>query len=118
MRFSPTDRDTLQRIDFDPTAEPSFEIMKACLVWPDERPERISSEGFELLGDLWIVRGFVHRQVPGQLAAEPQLQVEWSLPNAGEVLTKVRTRTRVTAGVYREGYSATDGLGRALGAVA
>ena len=38
--------------------------MKTCLVWPDERPQRISKEGYELLGDLWSVRGFLHRQVP------------------------------------------------------
>lgn len=64
LRFSPPDRAALQRLVFDPTSEPSFELLKACLVWPDERPERISSAGYELLGDLWIVRGFLHRQVP------------------------------------------------------
>ena len=66
MHFSPPDREALQRLVFDPTSEPSFELMKTCLVWPDERPERISNAGYELLGDLWIVRGFLHRQVPAE----------------------------------------------------
>lgn len=64
MRFNSTDRDTLHQLVFDPTSEPSFELMKTCLVWADERPERMSNEGYELLGDLWIVRGFLHRAVP------------------------------------------------------
>lgn len=64
MRFTPADRDSLQGLLFDATAQPSFELMKACLVWPDERPPHISKEGYELLGDLWIVRGYIHKNVP------------------------------------------------------
>jgi len=64
MRFSSADREGLGQLVFDPESEPSYELMKACLVWPDERPGTISREGYELLGDLWIVRGYLHRNVP------------------------------------------------------
>ncbi|HEY6725433.1 MAG TPA: hypothetical protein VI197_15465 [Polyangiaceae bacterium] len=64
MRFSEADRVKLLSLRFDPDAEPSYELLKSCLVWPDECPEGISREGYELLQDLWIVRGFLHKQVP------------------------------------------------------
>jgi hypothetical protein len=64
MRFSQLDRPCVTRLVYDPTCEPSYDIMKACLVWPDERPDRISNDGYELVGDLWIFRGFLHRGVP------------------------------------------------------
>ena len=64
MRFAAADAEALQQLVFDPTCEPSYELLKACLVWPDERPARISKEGYRLLSDLWIVRGFLHRQLP------------------------------------------------------
>lgn len=64
MRFEPDDRDTLRSLVFDPAATPNFEFLKACLVWPDERPERITEPGYELLRDLWSVRGFLHRGIP------------------------------------------------------
>lgn len=64
MHFTQDDRVRLEELVFDPTCEPSYELMKACLVWPDERPAMISKDGYEMLGDLWIVRGFIHRQVP------------------------------------------------------
>lgn len=80
MRFSPEDRDILQRLIFDPTAQPSFELMKACLVWPDERPNQISKEGYELLGDLWIVRGYIHKGLPAnQWGLDPAyFQIVWN----------------------------------------
>lgn len=56
---------TLGKLVLDPAARPSFEMLKSCLIWPDERPrERLSSAGQEFLCDLWIVRGFIHRSVP------------------------------------------------------
>src|SRR5262245_35937210 len=64
MRFTQEDRESLERLAFDPRCEPSYELLKACLVWPDERPAQISKEGYELLCDLWIVRGFLHRGLP------------------------------------------------------
>lgn len=64
MRFNQADCETLQQLVFDQTAQPSFELLKTCLVWDDERPAQISKAGYELLGDLWIVRGYMHRNVP------------------------------------------------------
>jgi len=80
MRLTPTDRVALQELVFDPGSEPSFELMKACLVWPDERPARISKEGYELIGDLWIARGYLHRDVPPeQWGLDPAyFQAVWS----------------------------------------
>jgi len=49
---------------FDRLARPQFEEIKYCLVWPDERPEGLSSAGWELVGDLLVVRGYLHRAVP------------------------------------------------------
>jgi hypothetical protein len=64
MRFNQSDRERLECLIFDRACEPSYELMKSCLVWPDERPAEITNEGYELLGDLWIVRGLMHRDVP------------------------------------------------------
>jgi hypothetical protein len=59
------DRDLLRVLILDPSAEPGFDVLKSCLMWPDERPvEHLSSEGHEFLTDLWIVRGFLHRSLP------------------------------------------------------
>lgn len=64
MRFSEADRQIVSRLVHDPSCKPSFEILKSCLVWSDERPTDISNEGYDLLCDIWIVRGFLHRRVP------------------------------------------------------
>ncbi|MGC4067258.1 MAG: hypothetical protein QM784_21975 [Polyangiaceae bacterium] len=63
MRLNSQDRDALQQLPFDPCAEPAFELMKSCLGWPDERPNRISNEGYEIRCDLWGTRGFINRKV-------------------------------------------------------
>lgn len=62
--LSEHDREAIGRLAYDPNAAPSFEVLKHCLVWPDERPTNISPAGYELLNDLWIVRGFMHRKLP------------------------------------------------------
>ncbi len=55
----------LTELTVDPAAEPNFEILKYCLIWPDERPLKpLSAAGAEFLADLWIVRGFIHRGLP------------------------------------------------------
>jgi hypothetical protein len=64
MRLGREDELALQQLTYDPGAEPAYELLKSCLVWPDERPVRISSEGYEFLGDLWAIRGFLHRELP------------------------------------------------------
>ena len=72
-RLSPDDCGLLGNCVLDPDAEPSFELLKYCLVWPDERPNGLSRDGWRLLGDLLIVRGFLHRGVPSE---------EWGLDPA------------------------------------
>lgn len=68
--FSENDRRLIEALSFDPGAEPSFEMLKGCLVWPDERPEGITPNGYETLCDLWIARGMIHAGTdPDRLAA-------------------------------------------------
>lgn len=64
MRFAESDKLGIERLVHDPSCTPSYDIMKACLVWADERPDRITTDGYELIGDLWIFRGFLHRGLP------------------------------------------------------
>jgi hypothetical protein len=44
--------------------KPNFEEIKYCLIWNDEVPEGIYGEARELLYDLIIYRGLVHRNLP------------------------------------------------------
>lgn len=66
MRFSQSDRVAIGRLAYDPTATPAYDIIRSCLVWADERPVGISNDGYELVGDLWIYRGALHRGIPLQ----------------------------------------------------
>jgi hypothetical protein len=57
----------LNELVLDVSSKPLFDPMRDCLFWEDEgwnlqlvEPER------DVLVDLWIVRGFIHRQVPIQ----------------------------------------------------
>jgi hypothetical protein len=59
------DINILKNLSLDSQAKPTFDLLKYCLTWPDERPsEPLSAEGREFLSDLWTVRGFIHRSVP------------------------------------------------------
>jgi hypothetical protein len=51
-------------LTYDPDAKPSYELLKACLVWEDERPNGLTPQGYERLCDLWIARSFLHRGMP------------------------------------------------------
>ena len=62
--FSENDRLQLEKLVYDETLEPSFDSIKSCLVWSDERPADLSSDGYEKLCDLWIVRSFIHQNLP------------------------------------------------------
>ena len=62
--FSDQDLRLIEALQYDASLTPSFDAMKACLVWSDERPEGLSPAGYETLCDLWIVRGYIHRAVP------------------------------------------------------
>jgi len=47
-----------------PGAAPAFERIKYCLIWPDERPDGLSPAGQDLVADLWVARGLIHRGTP------------------------------------------------------
>jgi hypothetical protein len=58
------DADDLRQIEslvFDPNLEPSYDIVKGCLVWSDERPKTLTPAGYESLYDLLVARSFLHR---------------------------------------------------------
>lgn len=59
----PEDRALLEALEYQPDKEPTFDPLRCCLVWADERPVGLTPIGYEFLGDLWIVRGFMHRGV-------------------------------------------------------
>jgi hypothetical protein len=62
--LSPTDRSTIEACVFDGSCLPSYEWVRGCLIWPDERPDSVLGMhgfGYELLGDLWTGRGLIHR---------------------------------------------------------
>lgn len=73
--FSEPDLCLIESLRYDSSLSPNFDGMKACLVWDDERPDGLSPSGYEVLCDLWIIRGYIHRGVP---------QVEWGIdPSSG-----------------------------------
>ena len=64
MFLTHEDRAAIECLVFDPSLTPRYELLKSCLVWEDERPRRISPDGYQYMVDLWAVRGFIHRGVP------------------------------------------------------
>lgn len=62
--LSDLDRSLILACVFDAECSPGFDTVKWCLIWPDERVDDLSPAGYEVLCDLWIVRGFIHRGVP------------------------------------------------------
>ena len=62
--FNDRDRALVEALQYDPAAEPSFELLKGCLIWVDERADGLTSDGYERLCDLWIARSFLHRCEP------------------------------------------------------
>ena len=65
--LSHADRSTIEACVFDGNCLPAYEWVRGCLIWPDERPDSVlglHGFGYELLGDLWTVRGLIHRGVP------------------------------------------------------
>ncbi|MGD9169432.1 MAG: hypothetical protein PVI97_05140 [Candidatus Thiodiazotropha sp.] len=62
--FKGRDLELIEKLEFNPDLEPSYDAIKNCLVWEDERPDGLTPEGYELLSDLWIARSFIHRGIP------------------------------------------------------
>lgn len=62
--FSERDRALVENLVYDPKAKPAFDILRDCLVWADERPTGVTSEGWERLQDLWVARAFLYHGRP------------------------------------------------------
>ncbi len=62
--LSDDDRALLENEPFDPDAPAAFNDITACLVWADEVPDGLSRAAYEIVRDLLIARGLIHRAVP------------------------------------------------------
>jgi hypothetical protein len=62
--LSDGDRRLVDEQAFDPDAEASFNEVTWCLVWSDEIPDGLSRDGYEIVRDLLVARGLIHRGVP------------------------------------------------------
>lgn len=58
--FSERDRRIFTALRFDARAQPAFDVMRDCLVWPDERPEGMTPDGHEKFHDLLIARAILY----------------------------------------------------------
>ena len=61
MSLSPDDRAAVEALPFDPSAEVMYHEILGCLVWSDELPDDITSDGLSYLRDLLGIRGAIHR---------------------------------------------------------
>jgi hypothetical protein len=61
LHFIRNDKELLAALVIDDDARPSFDVALRCLVWPDERPAGLSRMGYDLLCELWRIRGYIHR---------------------------------------------------------
>lgn len=59
-----TDRLLVEQAFFDADADPAFNEIAGCLVWPDEIPDGLSPDGYDAVRNLLAARGLVHRGVP------------------------------------------------------
>lgn len=58
------DRALIESLQFDASLEPSFDVVKSCLWWDDERPFGLTRAGYRFICDLWIMRSFFHQGLP------------------------------------------------------
>ena len=58
------DRALIEGSTFNPALRPSFEVIKSCLIWADERPRELSRSGSQFIARLWVVRAFMHQGIP------------------------------------------------------
>ena len=61
MTLSPDDRAAIEAVPFDPDASVAFHAILGCLVWSDEMPDDLTSDGLAYVRELLGVRGAVHR---------------------------------------------------------
>jgi len=58
--FSPSDRSLIESVSYDMNAAIDFDNMRDCLYWKDERPDGLTSDGYEKLLDLMIARKLIY----------------------------------------------------------
>lgn len=58
--FTGNDLRLIDSLVYDPSLEPSFEFLKACLVWSDERPDGLTPAAYDKLCSLWVARSLLH----------------------------------------------------------
>lgn len=51
----------IELLTYKPSLKPSYDHIKNCLAWDDERADGLTPAGYEILCDLWIARSFIHR---------------------------------------------------------
>ncbi|CAN5316161.1 hypothetical protein BH11CYA1_BH11CYA1_41090 [soil metagenome] len=59
--FTGTDLDLIRSLKYDPLLEPSYEYLRGCLFWEDERPEGLTSDADDLIGSLIFARSLLQR---------------------------------------------------------
>lgn len=59
--FSGNDLRLIEGLVYDPNLEPSYEFLKGCLIWTDERPDGLTPAAYDSLCSLWMARGLLHR---------------------------------------------------------
>lgn len=62
--FTGNDLHLIESLEFNPDLEPSYDLIKSCLVWADERPNGLTPAAYETLCDLWVARSFLHQGLP------------------------------------------------------
>lgn len=84
--FSERDREILESLIYNPDLEPSYEGLKSCLIWADEQPRGLSSEGYETVCNLWIARAHLYHGLELPEPLEPQFYIDiWNKAVADEI---------------------------------
>ena len=58
------DQEMINALTFNSSLRPSFEVIKSCLIWDDERPRALSKEGRRFIDRLLVMRSFLHQGIP------------------------------------------------------
>ena len=58
--FAGNDLKLMKSMVYEPDLEPSYEFLKGCLIWNDERPDGLTPDGYDNLSSLWIARALLH----------------------------------------------------------
>jgi hypothetical protein len=85
--FNESDLELIQSLNFDASLKPSYHPLKGCLTWNDEKIDNLSPSGYEIIGDLWIVRSYIHLDKDLKTTLDPEyfrdiwVRAEQQIPN-------------------------------------